>query len=448
MFNPTLKLIIKKTLSVLILLFVIVAPGVSRATLRGNTLNANIGFSNGVSTPLETGLYRAGATFPIDLYVNTRGQNVNVVAAYINYNPAYFSITIDGSASVFPMEQISAVDAVTGKISIVRSTTTSVNTTNGKVVTLNVTSLSATTPSADNFTFDFTAGDTNLSNVFLNDQSGTPVLSGVYDMRLTTDGTPPPNISSFAATAGEQQVVLSWTNPVSSDFSGVKILSKITGYPANETDGIVVYDGTGTGYTDLGLLNGTVYYYRAFSRDAVLNYSSGVSVTATPRDMTPPAAITSLTATPLTARTARLDWTSVGDNGTTGTAASYEVRYSTTAITSANFSSANLASGAPIPKISGQAETFTISSLSGYTTYYFAVKAVDAGGNSGVISNLPTARTFKTADLNNNLYVNAQDLSILMSYWGNTSRPAADANQDGYVNAQDLSIMMSQWGNY
>ncbi|MBU1102671.1 hypothetical protein KJ853_03400 [Patescibacteria group bacterium] len=54
--------------------------------------------------------------------------------------------------------------------------------------------------------------------------------------------------------------------------------------------------------------------------------------------------------------------------------------------------------------------------------------------------------SYQTADLNTNGVVNAQDFSILMSYWGSTTRPPADINQDGYVNAQDFSIMMSQWG--
>ncbi len=76
--------------------------------------------------------------------------------------------------------------------------------------------------------------------------------------------------------------------------------------------------------------------------------------------------------------------------------------------------------------------------LSGSTCNY-----ITGTWNSAAIT---VSGTYKSADLNNNNIVNAQDFSILMSYWGSTARPPADINQDGYVNAQDFSIMMNQWG--
>jgi hypothetical protein len=35
---------------------------------------------------------------------------------------------------------------------------------------------------------------------------------------------------------------------------------------------------------------------------------------------------------------------------------------------------------------------------------------------------------------------------MLMSAWGNTTKPKADINQDGIVNSVDFGIMMSKWG--
>jgi hypothetical protein len=87
-----------------------------------------------------------------------------------------------------------------------------------------------------------------------------------------------------------------------------------------------------------------------------------------------------------------------------------------------------------------------VTGLAGATTYYFAIKATDAAGNTSTISNVVNAKTYKTSDLNNDNIVNSVDFGILMSYWGNATRPAADINQDSAVNSVDFGIMMSQWG--
>jgi chitodextrinase len=429
------------------------------ATLVGNTNNAVLGLSSGTTVPFEVGRFRTGTSFSLDLYVNTAGQEVNAVAAYINYNPSLFSVeNIDYTGSLFPLQWEHSTSS--GKIVIGRTVSgaNTVNSTHAKIATITLKGLADTSPSSDNFTFDFSPGDTTKSAVFLGgSQGGTYILSGVYNAKISLDSTPPPNVSNFTATAGDSQISLRWRNPASSDFAGVIILRKTGSYPANVSDGTVVYNGNGTSHVDAGLTNGTTYYYKAFSRDAVNNYSSGVQTSATPRaitppptprDITPPGQITTLTATALTSREIRLNWIAVGDDGNVGTASSYDIRYSTAVITSANFSSANKVSNPPTPKINGSSETFTISGLSGDTTYYFAIKAIDKSGNSSPLSNVVSAKTYKIADLNYNGVVNMQDASILMSYWGRTDKPVADLNQDGYVNMQDANIMMAQWDKF
>jgi len=93
----------------------------------------------------------------------------------------------------------------------------------------------------------------------------------------------------------------------------------------------------------------------------------------------------------------------------------------------------------------GNVRTYTFSSLTNGQTYYFSVTAYDTSNNESSFSSQVSKFISISADLNANGRINAQDFSILMSFWGSTTRPAADVNQDGYVNAQDLSIMMSQW---
>lgn len=438
----------KKTKNKLILFCLIMllmfsaVPYMSEANLVGNTNNATLVLSPNV------GAYKVGNSYAIDILLNTHGQNVVAVAAYLNYNPSMFRVvSVDTSGSIFTSEARNVIDNVNGKIEIVRGIPTpGINTTSGKVATLNIKGLSDSAPLTDNFSFDFTAGSTNESNIILNDGLGTDIISGVDNGRYTLDGTPPMNVSSFTATAGNGQVSLNWTNP-GTDFAGVTILRKTGSFPASPVDGTVVYDSTGTSNTNTGLTNGIVYYYKAFSHDAVLNYASGAQATATPSDATPPASITTLSAVPINARSMTLSWTAVGDNGNSGTAASYDARYSTSTITAANFSSATQIGGEPSPKSNGGAESMVVTSLSGATTYYFAIKAIDSSGNIGGISNVPNAKTYKSADLNNDNIVNSVDFGMLMSYWNYTTRPVADINQDGYVNSVDFGMMMSQWGS-
>ena len=50
-----------------------------------------------------------------------------------------------------------------------------------------------------------------------------------------------------------------------------------------------------------------------------------------------------------------------------------------------------------------------------------------------------------SADFNCSGEVNAQDLSVLVSQWGECAGCIADLNGDGWVNLIDLSILVSQW---
>ena len=88
-----------------------------------------------------------------------------------------------------------------------------------------------------------------------------------------------------------------------------------------------------------------------------------------------------------------LRWTAPGDDGSVGTAAQYDVRYSTSAITANNWNSATQVTGEPAPKVAGSAESFTINSLTANTTYYFAVKTADEATNWSGLSNVVSVTT-------------------------------------------------------
>ncbi|XXF76680.1 lamin tail domain-containing protein [Myxococcaceae bacterium GXIMD 01537] len=91
----------------------------------------------------------------------------------------------------------------------------------------------------------------------------------------------------------------------------------------------------------------------------------------------------SLSVSVTTFTTVALAWTATGDDGNLGMATSYDLRYSTSPITTdAEFNAASSGSIAMgTPQAPGSAETATVMSLNSVTTYYFALKVGDGAGN-------------------------------------------------------------------
>ncbi len=115
-------------------------------------------------------------------------------------------------------------------------------------------------------------------------------------------------------------------------------------------------------------------------------------------DDTPPGAIADLATTNPGSNTMGLIWTATGDDGGTGRASRYEIRYSTVPIDEGNFNTAALVTG-PDPLTSGSAESFDVGGLAFTTPYYFAIKAFDEFSNAGPISNVPTGTTLGVPDI-------------------------------------------------
>ena len=111
--------------------------------------------------------------------------------------------------------------------------------------------------------------------------SGVP--SKVISDGIVLDTTPPANVDYLSAEGLDQQVYLKWQNPADADFQGVQIVRSQDFYPSDPSQGTVVYDGKGTTFNDAGLVNGTTYYYTAFSYDRNGNYSSGAVIAAVPQ---------------------------------------------------------------------------------------------------------------------------------------------------------------------
>lgn len=113
------------------------------------------------------------------------------------------------------------------------------------------------------------------------DASGNSVVSGDLAFTTGSDQTPPANVS-LTATPGNGFVALLWSNPSDSDYAGVRIVRRTSGYPTGPLDGALVFQGYGVGFIDTNVVNGTTYYYGAFAYDTHGNFASGALASATP----------------------------------------------------------------------------------------------------------------------------------------------------------------------
>jgi len=113
-------------------------------------------------------------------------------------------------------------------------------------------------------------------------------------------------------------------------------------------------------------------------------------------DKTPPAAVQDLMALPRgDGATITLKWSAPGDDGNYGTAASYDIRYSTTVFESdADFSSGTSVAYVDLgsfnkPRSSGSPQRLDVKGLFQLSTvYYFALKSTDDVGNQSPMSNI------------------------------------------------------------
>jgi len=155
--------------------------------------------------------------------------------------------------------------------------------------------------------------------------------------------------------------------------------------------------GTQQSVTVTGLQSNTTYYFAIKTGDDVPNWSPISNVvsrtTLEAPDVVRPGPVASLAVTGMTDTTATLGWTAVGDDSLTGTATRYDIRYSTSPITAASWSSATQVSGEPAPGAPGAAQSFTVTGLSRQVTYYFALKVEDDAGNVSALSNVVNATT-------------------------------------------------------
>jgi chitodextrinase len=229
--------------------------------------------------------------------------------------------------------------------------------------------------------------------------------SGLYFVQIA-------EIELYQATAVADGALLSWTAPGDSGSVGTASSYDIR-YSTSIIDNNTKFNaatqaigepspqpaGSLESFLVTGLAAETQYYFAIKASDEVPNVSALSNSPSFTTPGIPPAAVSNLTATPLSGTQVRLDWTSVGDDGALiGTATAYDIRYSTSPISNATqFAAATPVTGEPSPKAPGMAETMTVTGLDPDTQYYYAMTVLDEVGNTSFLSNVANARTNDTA---------------------------------------------------
>lgn len=189
-------------------------------------------------------------------------------------------------------------------------------------------------------------------------------------------GTQIPAIpAGLQATAGNAQVSLTWNASTGATSYNVK-RSTTSGGPYTE-----ISSPTTTSYTDIGLTNGTPYYYVVTAVNSAGESNPSTQATATPTaPVTIPPVPTGLQAT---AGNAQISLTWSASTGAT----SYNVKRSTT-------------SGGPYTKIaSPTTASYTDTGLTNGTPYYYVVTAVNSAGESAASSQATATPAGTQADV-------------------------------------------------
>lgn len=215
----------------------------------------------------------------------------------------------------------------------------------------------------------------------------------------------PSSPASLTATAGDGFITLTWdsvADAVSYNIYMASVSGVTKGNYAGLADGMK-HSGVTSPFKHINLTNGKTYYFIVTAVSSSGESEDSDEVSGTPVilvDTTPPAGITNLHVNAITTSSITLSWTVPGDDGSSGTASAYDIRYSNSEINDSNWVTAVTLTGEPSPQTAGTDQTFTVTGLTCGTTYYFGVKTSDEVPNTSSLSNIATSPTSNCPDVN------------------------------------------------
>lgn len=131
------------------------------------------------------------------------------------------------------------------------------------------------------FIADLEPGTTYEYELIAYDRNGVRYLlsEGQFKTLDAPDVTAPSNVANLTGTIRGADIILSWANPLDSDFSHVRIVRSPMFYPSDPYDGFIAYVGDGITLIDRKAASQSdVQYYTVFSYDENGNISSGAVV--------------------------------------------------------------------------------------------------------------------------------------------------------------------------
>jgi len=232
------------------------------------------------------------------------------------------------------------------------------------------------------------------------------LLVSCGDDATRPDATAPAAVTDLSATASsDSTVTLAWTAPgddgkvgvasqyearystdmlTSENFTAIgnEIADSVHPHPAGTRESVVVS----------GLQADTIHYFALRTADEAGNWSgvSNVSSTTT-EDRTPPEMVTDFRAWVNSDSSVTLRWTAPGDDGRSGTAEAYDIRYSfdpAVFLIAGEWDLAFPLASVPQPLIGGQHQQMQLTPPNTQRGLYFALRAVDNASNWSATSNI------------------------------------------------------------
>ena len=210
------------------------------------------------------------------------------------------------------------------------------------------------------------------------------VISATRTVTVPSSGdtTPPGQVSNLTGVAGETSIRLDWTNPSDADFAGVTIrraegVQGTATPPATPSSGTSVPASATPSILDAGLTPDTKYAYALFAYDSAGHHAPAVNwvgetTITTPPDV-PPAPVTALKATGISATSLKLTWVNPTDADFTGV---------TVRRIDGSTAPATILEGTEVTTDS--ATSATVTGLIVGQAYSFAVFAKDQGGQNTI----------------------------------------------------------------
>jgi len=255
------------------------------------------------------------------------------------------------------------------------------------------------------------------------------VLSNIAQAATTEipDEIPPSAITDLQANPTEEIIELSWTSPGDDGSQGIAYYYEIRISQGEITElnwidaelledpPVPMESGSFQNYFIEDLQQGITYYFaiKAFDENNNVSPLSNVPSANLIIDNISPSAISDLQANP-TDEIIELTWTAPGDDGTQGTAFSYEIRISQETISEDNWSDNELLDDPPLPLEAGTSQYYIVENLEHEITYYFAIKTSDESDNISLLSNVPSTNLI--IDI-----IPPSDITDLTVYEGSTS---------------------------